>query len=235
LFVGSAQSSGRIICDGVDFIGMSTKVLIGAHTKSGSYYLKDCKFPASWTLVTVATGPVPEVYVIRSASGATAYTLEKYDLRGTETTETTIVRTGGASINSTPVARKLVGTASALRASPFGSTPIVATNTTVGAVNVTLYGIWTNGSLPTNAQVWLELSYLGSALTPISTTVSSAPATILTTAANLTADAVSAWGGSTTAFSITVAISPALAGEIYGQLKVATTTAVYYDPVLYLS
>jgi hypothetical protein len=46
---------------------------------------------------------------------------------------------------------------------------------------------------------------------------------------------VSAWGGSTTAFSITVAISPALAGEIYGQLKVATTTAVYYDPVLYLS
>lgn len=238
LFGANAVNSGVAVLDGVDLIGLSTKTIVAAIDSDGTYYIKDCKLPASITINATPTSASVRTYVIRSASGATAYTLEAHDIRGDQTTETTIVRTGGTQVNSTSLAMKLVGTASAKFTAPFTSTPLVVTNTTTGAnVTVTVYGIWTSGSLPTNKQVWMEVGYLGSASTPQLSFNSGTVADVLATGANQTTDS-SVWGGSTTAFKMVTTLTtpqPALAGEMYITIKVATTTAVYIDPTPALS
>jgi hypothetical protein len=239
LFGASTIATGTAVLDGVDLIALSTKTIVAAQTVSGTYWIKDCKLPASITINAAPTTAAVQVYVIRSASGATAYNLERHDARGDQTTETTIVRTGGAAVNGTSVAMKLVGTANARFQNPLTSTPIVINNTTTGAdVTVTVYGIWAGVAVPTNKEVWMEVGYLGSALTPQLTFNTGTVADILATATNQTADAVSVWGGSTTAFKMVATLStpqPQLAGSMYIVVKSASTNATYIDPLPVLS
>ncbi len=234
LFGTSAAGGGTTLLDGIDLNAMSTKTGIAALTSDGIYYIKDCKLPVTWTLCAAPTSPAPAIYLIRSASGATAYTLEKHDCRGDQTTEIAIVRSGGAAINGTPISRKVITSANAKPQNPFVMTPFPVTNDTVSAnVTVTVYGIWGGGAVPNNDDIWMEVGYLGSAATPQLSFLSTGKADLLAAGAAVGTDA-SSWGGSTTPFKLVAVLSapqPQLAGEIYVTVKCGKTSSTFYlDP-----
>jgi hypothetical protein len=235
LFGVSNTGQGSVLCDGLDLSALSGKTLVAMQAKQSAFYFKDCKFPSSITVNAAPTTSAANIYVIRSASGATAYTMEKHNYRGDQTTETTIVRTGGATVNGTAVSMKIVGSAGAQWQDPFESEPLVIAPAAAGSpVNITVYGVWAGGSVPTNKQVWMEVGYLGSSSTPLLTFVTGTIADPLAAASNQPTD-TSTWGGSTTPFKLTATVTPAMLGEMYIVIKVASTNATYIDPQPVLS
>ena len=240
LFSGHAQGAGIAYLDGVDLSAMSSKTLVQAQPKGGSYFFKDCKLPATVTICGsgISTGS-GGVYLIRSDSGTSTTRFEKYVDTGVQTTELTVVRTGGVSVDGVAVSSKVVTTVNARPNRPFQMTPLVAYNTVTGStVNVTVYGIWGGGAVPNNNDVWMEVGYLGSAATPLLTLQSTGLVTPLTAAGATSSDG-STWGGSTTAFKLTAALSspaPQMIGPLYVNVFVgATSSTVYIDPQVVLS
>lgn len=235
LFTVGTTSAGVALLEGIDLSALTGKTLVQSMTKGGRFYFKDCKLPASVTKYAAPASSSAEVYFFRCSSSAVAYDIEKGTVLGAQTTETTIVRTGGKTINSTPVAMKLVGTASAKPLQPFASTPMVINNGATGASRtITVYGIWSGGAVPNNDEVWMEVSYLGSAATPRATVVSTYKADPLAAATANTSD-TSTWGGSTTKFKLTSTFTPQLAGEISITVFTSSTNSTYIDPLPVLS
>ena len=98
----------------------------------GSWTLKDCKLNASMSLPTPgAFGQ--KVQIVRCDSGATAYKSASYVYEGTETTETSVTRVGGAIDPSGQAqSRKIVTTANAQWLRPFQAEPYAIWNPTTG-------------------------------------------------------------------------------------------------------
>ena len=71
-------------------------------------------------------------------------------------------------------------------------------NTTGSSKTATLYGISSFSAIPTNANMWIDVQYLGSSASPIASGVSSRVADALAAPANLTAD-TSSWNGNVSA------------------------------------
>ena len=160
---GTIQTS--IFLEGVDLSNISTsKNLVQVTTATNTTaILKDCKLGAS---VTVAYGAFPsfgatDIMLVRCDSGDTNYRTERWNYMGRQTIETTIVKTGGATDGTTPIAWSLFGNAAAIRI-PFESLPISVWNETIGSpITITIEGTWTAGIVPTNGDVWMDVYYLG--------------------------------------------------------------------------
>ncbi|WP_338821600.1 hypothetical protein [Bradyrhizobium septentrionale] len=202
---------------------------------SGLVLIEKCKIDTAVTVASIGNDATT-VVLSKCDSGAINYRDEVYRYGGTMTTETTIVRTGGQSDGTTPAARKIVTTANTFWPEPFEAPPIAAWNETVGSpVTVTLYGIWGGGAVPNNDDFWIDVEYLGSSSTPISSRATATKASILATNAALSTDG-SAWGGSTTAFKASVTITPQMKGFIMVTPKMAKpSTTLYYDEKLGIS
>ena len=178
-----------------------------------------------------------EATVIRSDSGDTNYRIEKYAFTGTQTTETTIVRDGGASDYTTPISWKVISTATCKPEVPFECLPISIWNETVGSpITVEVYAIKASG-LPTNADIWIDVQYLGTSGSPIASKATSGKVDGLATPTTYSSDD-SIWGGSLTSpgvFGMEVTITPEEKGPItvYPRVGVASTT-FYIDPKIYV-
>lgn len=237
----SSSAAGNAFFEGVDLIALSGKTLIPATMVARfDLVLKDCKLPAAITPAAVQTTQSGGVTFVRADSGATNYRTEKYAYEGQQTIETTIVRTGGASDGTTPIAWKLLTTANAKPDFPYTSLPISIWNDTPASnVVVTVFGIWGGGAVPNNDDVWIEVEYLGSSATPQGSFATTGKADVLAANAATTADGGSAWGGSTTAFKIIATLSspqPGLKGPITVRVKVgAASQTIYIDPKVVLS
>jgi hypothetical protein len=236
---GSGGCWSVVEFSGVDFSGLgSGKTLFGTSpTFSGYGQLRDCKVGASVTVASTPTYPAsPIADLINCDSGATNYRNERYRYSGTQTTETTIVRSGGASDGTTPVAHTIVTTANATKQFPFESFPLAIWNDTVGSsVTVTVYGIWGGGAVPNNDDIWIEAEYLGSSSSPLGSFVSNGKADGLASNAALSSDS-STWGGSTTAFKMSVTFTPQQKGLVYITVKAAKASSTFYiDPKIELS
>jgi hypothetical protein len=230
-----ASYGGRFVIDGVDLSALgSGKTLVGAslYAQYQEFQLVNCKLGAS---VTVSSTPPGQggatVDLIRCDSGAVNYRSERYWYQGTQTVETTIVRTGGATDGTTPISWKLVTTANSKWISPFESQPISIWNDTTGsAITVTIYGIWGGGAVPNTDDIWIEAEYLGSSATPLGSFINSTKANNLATGSALTSD-TSTWGGSTTKFKMSVTFTPQMKGPINIVVKAAkVSTTFYIDP-----
>ncbi len=118
---------------------------------------------------------------MRCDSGTAAYKSARYAYEGTETTETSITRVGGASDPTGQAqSRKIVTTANAQWLRPFKAEPYAIWNPTTGAnVTVTVYGTVNSYYLPFNDEIWLEVEYLGSSATPLGTMVTTTKANLL--------------------------------------------------------
>jgi hypothetical protein len=228
--------SGGGICvatlRGVDLTNVTAaRNLVGAlSTGFISLSLYGCKEPSGWTSANrggAQTLDLVSVIGDRVDSGATNYIKYKEDFYGSQVTETTIVRTGGATDGTTPTSWK-IDTSTKAKAKlnrPFRSTPFVIWNDVTGTNRVvTVYG--RAAALPATADIWLEIDYAGSSASPLST---------INTASVVSSDA-SAWGGGV-AFKMTATLStpqPAMKGPITIRVCVGAQSIYYIDwqPVL---
>src|SRR5574343_2103591 len=191
LFTSNTSSRTTVLeLDGVDLSSKSSGSIVGAGT-GGQFHvtLKDCRIHASATISADQTIPGHEVVATRTASSGVNYTLNRFAVNGNQATVTSPVRNGGAAgPDTTAIAWQLTTSSAAKRLIPYELIPVAVWNPTTGSNGTaTMHGRWDSASLPTDAEVWADFYYLGSASYPIAKVKSTAPATILTTAANLTA------------------------------------------------
>lgn len=200
---------------------------------------RNCKLPASWTgsLVT-GTPTIGDRFAMYNCdSGDTNYRLWVQTFYGSILDETTIVRTGGASDGTTPLAWKMVSNSSA--AYPLGmleSPEIVRWNDITGSsITVTVEVITDNVTLKDD-ECWLEVQYLGTSGGPLGTFASDAKADVLATASNQ-ATSTETWTttGLTTPVKqkLSVSFTPQEKGFIHAVVKLArASTTVYVCPKL---
>lgn len=232
----TASGPVMAVVEGVDLSAISTKTVVGALGFPANILLKDCKLPASVTVSAAQTSGVGagDVTLIRCDSGAVNYRTERHNYAGDQTTETTIIRTGGATDGTQGVAFKVITTANSRWADPFTCIPISIWNDSTSSVTATVYGIWGGGAVPNKEDIWIDVEYLGSGSSPQGSVVSSGNADILATAANST-DA-SSWGGSTTAFKMAVTLTAGMKGPLTVYVRCAKPSSTFYiDPKVVLT
>jgi hypothetical protein len=194
-----------------------------SNSSIGTLTVQDCKLNAAMTVTTPINSGMT-VQLIRSASDATAYKSSRYQYEGTETTETSIVRTGGA-VDPTgqAQARKIVTSANAQWLRPFKAEPYAIYNGTVGsALTATVYGTVNAGALPNNDDIWAEFEYLGSATDPKGTIVTTTKSSVLASSAAVASDS-STWAAPATTWDAATVIDVALSG---GDLVATNTDTV---------
>jgi len=190
-----SNRTGTIRIEGVDLSAMgSGKTIVAANPDPCEFWIKDCKLNSAVTVAATPTTPGgAETYLTRSDSSAANYRAEKYSYAGTETTETTLIRTGGASNGTTGFSAKIVTTANAKWQQPFEALPLAAWNGTVGSsVTVTIEGMWNAASLPNNDELWFDVEGLATTGSPLGDFATGTKADILATGAALTAS-TQAW------------------------------------------
>ena len=206
--------------------------------------VRDCVLNAALTAI-VPTSLGSMFQFVRSDSAATAYKSSRYEYEGTETTETSITRVGGASDPAGQAqSRKIVTTANSQWLRPFKAEPYAIWNPVTGAnVTVTVYGTVNAGALPNNDDIWMEVEYLGSSSSTLGTIVNTTKANLLAANAAVASDSSTWNGGGSGAgwspFKLTTTLSSpqlGMAGYIHVRVKAAKSSATYYiDPQIGLS
>lgn len=221
--------------DGLDLSALAAgKSIFAGITVTARAQIINCKLDGSVTVSSAPTGPTGMVDLIGCHSTTNAARNERFMYQGTLTTETTIIRTSGATNGTTAYSWKVVTTANTKRDFPFETLEGVIWNSTTGSPKTLTIGVVTDNVTLTDAEAWVEVEYLGSAATPLASLVTDANATILTTAANQTTSA-STWTttGLTTPVKqdLAVTFTPNMVGPIRWKVKVAkVSTTLYVDP-----
>ena len=237
----SNGAGATVLCENVDFSAITSGVLVAAGSTAPKITIRNCKLgqAAATGRYTVGSNMgTTELYIVRSDNAATNYLHEKHTYSGSLVFEPTIYRIGGASDGTTSTAWKMTSGSTAKAFAPLESFPIRIWNDNItSTVTVTCYGYWDDASLPTNAQIWMEISGPTSATFPIGARTTTGLATVLTAAGNCTADS-STWGGgdATTTFKMVGTIAPLMKGPLTIVVKVAVASTTFYiDPKVVLS
>jgi hypothetical protein len=253
LFVNSSDRSyGSINISGFDFSALSSTFNIFSQNVSSvaapaiatvKNVVRNSKLPASWAgLLVSGVNGVGQRYEMHNCDSAdTNYRLWVEDYAGSIKSETTLVRTGGASDGVTGYSFKMTTTANAnALVAPLVSPEIAVWNDAVGSSKtVTVEILHDSATNLTDGEIWLEVQYLGTSGFPLSSFVSDAKADVLATAADQTTSSET-W--TTTGMTnpnkqkLSVTFTPQEAG--YFQVKVYLAKAsktVYVCPKLTVS
>ena len=233
-------SIGSVLVDGVDLSALgSGTALVAAGACAMSFQFNNCKLGASVAVGTTPTNSTgPNIDYAICDSGATNYLQGRYQYAGTMSTETTFIRTGGASDGTTPISWKVVTTANSILVSPFATFQIAEWNNTTGSSVTATVEIENGGVTLKNSEVWMVVEYLGSSATPVASFVSSGVATFLTAGTNIPTSSVSWAGslGSAVKQYLQVSFTPQLKGFVRATVYVARPSlTVYIDPVITFS
>ena len=212
--------------------------------RTGIARFRNCKMPAAWTGNLVAgtiSNPNFRAEMYNCDSGATNYRLWIEDYTGTIKHETTLVKTGGASDGTTTLAWKMASNANTNEyAGALRSGEIAVWNDTIGsAKTVTVDILRDSASGLTDAEVWIDVEYQGTTGNPMGVEVSSKRATVLTTAATITASTATWTTTGMTAPNrqkMSVTFTPQQKGPIIVRVYFAKPSAtVYVDPTAQVS
>lgn len=253
IHTATASQSNKTILRGVDLSALdSGKNLIQIGRAScATITLVSCKIHASVTLVTGAhPGPGGIITnLINCDSGGTNYFKYYNDYAGTILQETTIVRTGGATNGTTAVSREMVSSANAKKFYPltlsnenFGGDLVVWNETIGSSITLTVHIITDNVTL-TDQECWLEVEYLGtsaSTLSSFSDDADSITDLLLGGSASNQATSTETWTttGLTTPVKqqLSVSVTPQEKGPIYCKVHLAkASTTVYVCPKVVIS
>lgn len=205
--------------------------------------LRNIRLPGSWSGTLFSTAPTVEgsrCEMYNSDSSDTNYRIWIEDAYGALTQETTLVRTGGATDGTTPLAWKIATTTRCNTASGlFQSAEIVRWNETTGsAITATVEFLHDSTTNAKDNEIWLEVMYLGTSGVPLGTWTSDRAADILATAADQT-DSSATW--TTTGMTnpntqkLSVSFTPQEKGFIHARVVVAKASwTVYVDPKIAL-
>ncbi len=178
---------------GVDLSPLNTSILDADLQTYSRFDLSNCKVHVDNTIISgafVGFGG-PQLRLVNVDSGDTNYKYYKADYQGTITTEATIVRTGGASDGTTPISRKMVSSANTEFRFPLESDAVIDWIDATGSKTITVEIITDNVTL-TDAEAWIEVEYLGTSGSTLSTFTNDRAASELATPANQTSSSV-AW------------------------------------------
>lgn len=251
LITGSGNSGrpGEFLVEGVDLSNMATSANLTpvAQTNGFTGVFRNCKLPSGWSGgIGSITNPSARIEMYNCDAGDTNYRMLIGSWMGTLQSETTIVKTGGASDGTTGLSWKMTASADAeYPAMPLASQEIAKRNTTVGsAITLTVdivhdsQGSGAGGAFNNN-EVWMEVQYQGTSGSTKSSFISCAPADILATPALQPSSSVT-WTttGLTTPVKqkLQVTFTPQEAGWMLAKVCLAKPSAVVYvDPVLQVS
>jgi hypothetical protein len=228
-------SSGTLMVDGFDFSNCGSTMNICSATDMNALRARNCKLPASWTGSvngsTVDQSGTFELY--NSSSASTLYHYERKVGYGTITGEQTIVRSGGASDGTRSISWKMVSTADVEWNHIYlSSTKILRWIETVGSpVTATIEIVHDSVTNMTNQQIWLEVQYLGTSGSTLSSFIDDSSGDYLSSAADQSASSAS-W--TTTGMTnpntqqLSVTFTPQEAGFISAIVKVAMASKTVY-------
>jgi len=198
----AAARLSSVVLEALDLSQLTGPIFsTGALAHFGNWVVKDCKLNASASFPTPFFSGLTS-QLVRCDSSGTAYKSARYTYEGTETTETSITRVGGASDPTGQAqSRKIVTTANSQWLRPFKAEPYAIWNPTTGAnVTVTVYGTINAGALPFNDDIWLEVEYLGASGSPLGTIVTTTKASVLAANAAVASDG-STWNGTSPSYT----------------------------------
>lgn len=162
--------------EAVDFLTVDVgKTLFAAGLTHYRAALYGCRIGGNGTVTAAITAPGSEVIMCHSgipSSPPLVSRLIRYTLEGTEQTDITVCRVGGANDSVRSYSRTYIPNANSLPMRPFTGLPIVVWNDTVSSnVTINLYGIRnTSGGPAYNHQMWFEVQYMAdTSLSPIVT------------------------------------------------------------------
>lgn len=236
----SSGDTGDIYLRGIDLsaiTGATNYLVDPSATGPNVVRFENCKLGASVSIFDPTNVPVDQggtdVDVVNCDSADTNYRYNKIRYQGQIYHETTIVKLAGASDGTTNISRKMVTTANAKFVTPLVSDPIITWNDSVGALTATVE-IVNDGSTLTDAEVWLEIEYLGTSGFPLASFASDSKTDVLASAANQTTSTVS-WTttGLTTPVKQKLAVSFTTAekGPILARVCLAKASqTIYFDP-----
>lgn len=242
----------NLLFTGIDFsawTGNSTDFFEPINQFREHCVLRDCKLWSGWTgdLATTTSLPAAGRFSMYNCDNAdTNYRLMILDPYGLITDETTIVRTGGATDGTTPIAWKMAANSSANDANGFlYSDEIVVWNETVGSsVTATVEILHDSATNLKENEVWLEITYLGATDRPLASRVTddvrgANSQNVLATPADQ-ADSSETW--TTTGLTnpntqkVSASFTPQCIGPVHVRVAVAKASkTVYVDPTVTLS
>ncbi len=173
----------------------SFDIVGSAFSCTGDITMRRCKLPASWTGGLFTTEPnMPDfrISMYNCDSGDTNYKFLVGDRQGTMRDETTVVMTGGASDESTPISAKVTTTANANETlTPFYTDWMAKRNTAVGtAKTITIEIIHDSVTDLTIADLALEVDVLATSGVPLGSNVSTKRSPLDTSTTALTSSSV---------------------------------------------
>jgi len=179
----------HVNCRGVDLslLGSGKSLgLLGTPSYETVYTFIDCKLGSSVSLTSNNPSHKSWAKIVNSDSGDTNYRYQKTVYEGSVYSESTIVRTGGASDGTTAISRKMVSSADSEYFAPLESDPIIVWNETTGSSLTATVEVITDNVTLTNAEAWLEVEYLGTSGFPKGSLATDRSASLVATAANQT-------------------------------------------------
>lgn len=233
----NANRSGVLRVENIDFsnIGSGKSIFTQTTAHGLKAQIINCKISAAVTLnSTFPTSQGGVIENIGSDSGTASYRFDRYTFGGTQTVETTIVRSGGGSDGTTNFSNKAVSSASAKYYSPLEMVPISIWNNSVGSALTATVEIVNDGLTLTNGDIRLEVVYLNSSSFVTTSIASSGLSDILATSSNLatsTATWVTTGLASPVKQKMQVTFTPLMKGPVRIYVRVTRpSTTVYIDP-----
>lgn len=239
LITTNNDAVGSSLITGIDFSALTSgKSLVNAaSTSSHDYLFRDCKLSTTANRTTGSSSGIggSRIKFVNCNSGNVNYDLEDKSYAGTISTETVIVKTGGATDGTTLISRKMVSTANAKFIAPLESDPIEWWNETTGSGVTVTIPIVNDGLTLTDAEAWLEVECLPTSGFPLGITVSDRAADVITAGVAQTTDAGSTWTTTGLAApvkqSLSVTVTPQIKGLMRARVCLArASTTIYFDP-----
>lgn len=209
---------------------------------TGLFRFYNCKLPSGWSgnLISVTStlvAPNWRAEMYNCDAGDVHYAMRIEDCYGLIRSETTIVKTGGASDGTTTLSWKMDGSVNANEAGGFlRSSDIAVFNSDTGsAKTLTVDFIHDSVTALTDAEVWLEVDYMGTSGFPLGVQANTKRASLLATATEITTSTAT-W--TTTGLTnpnkqkLSVSITPQEKGWMRARVIVAKDTTIYVDPTL---
>lgn len=192
------STDGVVYCSGSDFSNLSSNCeLVWSYV--GRHYFNNCITAATWIPASGTHIGIGEVVLYNCGPADAPTYLYQQNSRGTLASSASIYRTGGATVEGDATGWLVITTAACAEGSPFYSQWIYGEVASTGSKTFTVY-ITNDTADFTDAQVWLEVEYLGTA-GEANTTLTSDHRVITTTAANQTDDTGSTWNGAGPSFT----------------------------------
>lgn len=248
LVSGAISNASIILWDGLDFSQLGSSVNLftvnSTSSRDSLVSLRNIKMPAAWsgTLTSGTLGDNATVDLINVDSSGTNYVLHKQTPFGDIYSETTIVRSNGASDGVTVLSWKMVSVA-ASGVFPFGSLvtgDFRRWNETIGSsVTLTVEFIHDSVTALKDDEIWLEVNYLGDSGSPLGSSITDAKTNVLASGTNQTSSAVT-W--TTTGLTnpnkqkLSVTFTPQLKGFFVARVYLCKASyTVYVDPLITVS